>query len=128
WPRDWSSDVCSSDLRRRRGHGGISIKNLLLAGDGLIEGGAPASEPALFGGEVLLFIRNIVDEAHEAVKGRQRVALGFRQQEKGVIEIAVRGAGDAVAVLVGCGNRGHRRWRSIMRPRNRRESSRFAGL
>src|SRR5205823_1421657 len=68
------------------------------------------------------------DGEHDVGSGRQRVALGFRQQEKDVVEIAVRGAGDAVEVLVGCGNRGHRRWRSIMRPRNRRESSRFAGL
>src|SRR5690625_5327372 len=34
WPRDWSSDVCSSDLRRERGHGNKIIfesKNLSFA-------------------------------------------------------------------------------------------------
>ncbi len=54
----------------------------------------------MFGGEVLAFVGNVVDQAHEGVKGGQGVALGLRQKEKSVIEIAIRGAGDAMAVFV----------------------------
>ena len=71
----------------------------------MIEGRAPTGEPALLGGKVPGLVGNVIDVTHEGVERGESVALGFGQQEEGVIEVAVRGAGNAMAVLVGVGNR-----------------------
>ena len=75
------------------------------AGDGGVERGAPAGEAFLFDGDVFAFVGDVVDEAHEGVEGDDAVAAGFREEEEGVIEIAVGGFGDLQAGLVGRGDR-----------------------
>ncbi|PYT60759.1 MAG: hypothetical protein DMG35_10480 [Acidobacteria bacterium] len=110
-------DFRSSTQRRgRRGHGGIPVKNLFLTGDGLIESGAPFGESALLGGKVLAFIGDVVDEAHECVEGGESIALRFGKEKKCVVEIAARGARDAMAMVVGINNRGGKLGRSVPRP------------
>ena len=99
--------------RRGRDYRSVAVKNLLLTGNGLIERPAPTRETALFGAEVLAFVRNVVDQAHESVEGRESIALRFRQKKKRVVEVAVRGAGYVVAVFVGFGNGCRRLRRSV---------------
>ncbi len=69
--------------------------------DGAVESGAPSGQAALFVGDVVAFVGNVIDEAHEGIESGECVALGFGQEEKRVIKIAVRGFDDALAFFVG---------------------------
>src|SRR5581483_11780537 len=68
--------------------------------NGFVESRAPTSQAALLGGEAAGFIGDVVNETHEGVQGNDAVALVPGEQEKCVIEIAVGGTGDAVALVV----------------------------
>src|SRR5207302_5748802 len=103
-----------------RSHGGISVEDLLLSRDGLVESCAPAGETTLLGGQVLAFVGNIIDETHEGIKSSEGIALGLRQEEKCVIEVAIRGARDVMTLVVGFGNRCRQVWRSMRRSCYRR--------
>jgi hypothetical protein len=76
------------------------------AGNGGVEGSAPFGQAALFDREVFAFVGDIVNEAHERVEGDDAVTAGFREEEEGVVEIAVGGFGDAEAGVVGVGEGG----------------------
>src|SRR5262249_3146035 len=103
--------------------GGRAVSEGDVAGDGVVEGRTPVCEAALLGGEVGAFVGNVVNEAIEGVKSGERVALLFREEIEGVVEIAVRGAGDAVAGFVGGGD-GARERRCGVRRRNIRSRHR----
>src|SRR6266508_4287748 len=64
WPRDWSSDVCSSDLRPRRGVPGVVRER----GDRLAE--ALVARPAEVDGVVLA---GLLGDRHGAGEGGDRV-------------------------------------------------------
>ena len=85
----------------RRSHGRVAVEVLLVAGDGIVESGAPFREAALFCGEIGAFVGDVVDEAHEGVESGEGIALRLGQEEKRVVEIAVGGARNAVAFGVG---------------------------
>ena len=74
------------------------------AGDGFVEGSTPFSEAALLRGDVVAFIRNIVDGTHEGVESSEAVALGLWEEIEGVIKIAAGCTGDLVASFVGLGD------------------------
>ena len=63
--------------RRKRG---AAIELAVSAGDGFVESGAPFGQAALLGGEIIAFVGDVVDQAHESVERGEAVALGFRQQ------------------------------------------------
>ena len=110
---------CGQDLRRtiqgrsRRGQSARTVKDLRLPGDRLIESGAPSCQTALFRGEVLTFIGNVIHEAHKRIQGRQRIPLRSRKEKKGMVEIAMRGARHAVTFCVGIRNGSAQLGRSI---------------
>ena len=52
------------------------------AGDGGVESGAPVGEAALLGGEIVAFVGDVVDQAHESVERGESVALGRREADK----------------------------------------------
>src|SRR5947208_2351766 len=67
---------------RRQRHGSVAIKELRVPGNGFVERGAPFRQTTLLREETLIFIRDIVDEAHESIKSSQGVALRLRQDRK----------------------------------------------
>ena len=104
--------------RHRRGHRSVAIEKSFLPGDSLIESGAPPRKTALLCREVRAFVRNVVHKAHEGVESSQAIALRPWQEEEGVIEVAVGGAGDAVAFFVRFRQVHLVRGRSMLRPYN----------
>src|SRR2546429_3781646 len=60
----------------------VAIKNLLLTGNGLIERPAPTREAALFGAEVLAFVRNRSEEHTSELQSRLHLVCRLLLEKK----------------------------------------------
>src|SRR3546814_16050025 len=85
---DWSSDVCSSDLRRRRQaraeHGILEVADSLPANDG---DDAPDDEYIVFG------------QLHQLLREHQRAAL-FGDRLASIVENSMYRQGPALRILI----------------------------
>ncbi len=81
----------------------------------------------MFYGDVFAFVGDVIDEAHKSIEGDDPVAARFREEEEGVIEIAVGGFGDLETGLVGSGD-GVEEVEEARGGRGFRRGGRFCGL
>src|SRR5439155_17094211 len=93
WPRDWSSDVCSSDLHIRE-DASVVIRPMGLLGDKFVEilPGTPSKPPLAPGGVLVgqaeadiggiaAGATTTIENVNAAIKDIQRVLLAINQGE-----------------------------------------------